>query len=62
MSIVKAVTTHFIHQFIPANVNCFMGVSQPVGHDINFFCEAIVNGSRNDNLHGNLAIYMFIFI
>ena len=58
----KAVTTHFIHQFIPANVNCFMGVSRPVVRDANFFREAIVIGSRNDNLHGALAIYMFIFI
>jgi hypothetical protein len=62
MSIVKAVTSHFIHRFIPANINCFTGVSRPVGHDANSFREAIVIGSRNDNLHGDLAKYMFIFI
>jgi hypothetical protein len=57
--IVKAVTSHFI---IPVNVNCFTGVSQPVGHEANFFREAIVIGSRNENLRGDLAKYMFIVI
>lgn len=62
MSTVKPATGHFIHRFIQANVNCFTGVSQPVDHDANFFREAIVIGSRNNNLHGDLAIYMFIFM